>query len=159
MAQATSNPTESDLLKVKRIFRHVLSTKDYGLTYDWKNDFKLYCYLDASYNCYEDGKSHHGYSISLGKRNGSFCAKPAKISLVCISSTEADYVACCYAAQELAYVGKLLRQLGFHTGEPSIMMEDNMSSIEMTNGILVIRLINISIQSLITLVNKWNVVT
>ena len=134
VAQATSNPTESDLLKVKRIFRYVLSTRDYGLTYDCNNDFNLYCYVDASYNCYEDGKSHYGYTISLGKRNGSFCAKSAKIPLVCMSSTEAEYVACCYAAQELAYVGRLLRQLGFHTGEPSIMMEDNMSTIEMIKG-------------------------
>jgi hypothetical protein len=134
VAQATSNPTQSDLLKVKRIFRYVLNTRDFGLTYDNNNDFKLYCHVDASYNCYEDGKSHYGYTISLGKSNGSFCAKSAKIPLVCMSSTEAEYVACCYAAQELAYIGRLLRQLGFHTGEHSIMIEDNLSTIEMIKG-------------------------
>ena len=92
---------------------------------------KLYGYVDASYNCYEDGKSHYGYTISLGKMNVSFCAKSAQIPLVCMPSTDAEYVACRYASQELAYIGRILRKLGFHTGEPFIMMEDNMSTIEM----------------------------
>ena len=131
VAQATSNPTQSDLLKVKRIFRYILNTRDYGLTYDMNNDFNLYCYVDASY---KDGKSHYGYTISLGKGNGSFCAKSGKIPLVCMSSTEAEYVACCYAAQELTYIRRMLKQLGFHSGKPSIMMEDNMSTIEMIKG-------------------------
>ena len=94
VAQATSNPTESDLLKV--------SSKDYGFTYSSNNDFKLYCNVDAIYNCYEDRKSPYGYTISLGKQNGPYCAKSAKISLVCMSSTEAEYVTCCDEAQELA---------------------------------------------------------
>jgi len=73
VAQATSNPTQSDLLKVKRIFRYIMYTKEHGLNYNCDDDFNIYCYGDASYNCYDDGKSHYGYTISLGKGNGSFC--------------------------------------------------------------------------------------
>ena len=51
-----------------------------------------------------------------------------------MSSVEAENIACCYAAQELAYVGRRLRQPGLHTGEPSIMTKDNMSTIEMIKG-------------------------
>ena len=51
-----------------------------------------------------------------------------------MSKTDAEYVACCYTAQKLAYVGRLFRQLGFNTGEPSIMMEDNMPTIERIKG-------------------------
>ena len=49
--------------------------------------------------CYDDGKSHDGYTISLGKDNGSFCAK-----------------------------------LGFDSGKLTILMEDNISTIQMIEG-------------------------
>ena len=134
VAQASSNPTQSDLLKIKRILRYVLYTREYGLTYNNDNDFNIYCYVDASYNCYKDGKSHYGYTISLGKNNGSFCAKSSKIPLVCTSSAEAEYVACCYAAQEIIFLRRLISKLGFSNGKPSILMEDNLSTIEMIKG-------------------------
>ena len=134
VAQATSSPTQADLLKVKRIFRYVMHTREYGITYNNDKDFNLYCYVDASYNCYDDGKSHYGYTISLGKDNGSFCAKSSKIPLVCTSSAEAEYVACCYAAQEIMFLRRLIKKLGFDSGKPSILMEDNLSTIQMIEG-------------------------
>ena len=78
-----------------------MHTQEYGITYNSDQDFNLYCYVDGSYNLYDDGKSHNGYDISSGKVHGSFCTNSSKIPLVMTSSAEAEYVACCYAAQEI----------------------------------------------------------
>lgn len=43
------NPKEWHLLVVKRIYRYLVGTIDYGLWYPRTNDFNLVGYSDASY--------------------------------------------------------------------------------------------------------------
>ena len=112
-AQKCSKPTVSDLSRVKRIFKYIIATRDYGIRFNCDDDFTLVCHVDASFNCYDDGKGHYGYSISLGHCNGSFIAKSGKIKLVTLSSTETEYVAMSYAATEIVYLRRLLEDLGF----------------------------------------------
>jgi len=134
VAQACSNPTESDMIRVKRIIRHISETRDYGITYDISMDFFIYCYVDASYNCYIDGKGHYGYTICIGRNNGSICAKSSKMKIVALSSTEAEYVALCHAVSQLIFLRELMNQLGFGSNRPSIIYEDNLSCIKMVYG-------------------------
>ena len=47
---------------------------------------------------------------------------------------EAEYVACCYASQEIIFLRRLIRKLGFDSHKPSILMEDNLSTIQMIEG-------------------------
>ena len=134
VAQACSNPTESDLIRVKRIIRYISDTKDYGITYDVSMDFLIYCYVDASYNCYTDGKGHYGYTICIGRNNGSIYAKSSKMKVIALSSTEAEYVALCHAVSQIIFLRELMKQLGFAGNRPSIIYEDNLSCIKMVYG-------------------------
>lgn len=131
VAQACSDPRESDLRRVKRILRYINTTKHFGITYNRDEDFQLYCFVDASFNCYTDGKSHYGYAFSLGRGNGTFYAKSSKIRIVTLSSTESEYVALCNAVTEVVYLQKLLQDLGFPQRNPTVIFEDNISCIEM----------------------------
>lgn len=134
VAQACSNPSEADLIRVKRIIRHIIATKHKGITFTCDDDFNLYCHVDASYNCYADGKGHYGYTFSIGKYNGSFYAKSSKIRVVALSSTESEYIALCHAATEIVYLRKLLSDIGFTQPNPTIVYEDNISCIKMAHN-------------------------
>ena len=134
VSQSCSNPTEADMIRVKRIIRHISETKDYGITYDVSPDYYVYCHVDASFNCYIDGKGHYGYTISIGKNNGSIYAKSSKMKIIALSSTEAEYVALCFAAAEVIFLRELMKQLGFISDRPSIIYEDNLSCIKMIYG-------------------------
>ena len=134
VAQACSNPTESDLIRVKRIIRHISETRSYGITYDISDDFLIYVYVDASYNCYADGKGHYGYTICIGRYNGSIFAKSSKMKIIALSSTEAEYVALCHAVSQVIFLRELLKQLGFFGNRPSVIFEDNLSCIKMVYG-------------------------
>jgi hypothetical protein len=118
---------------VNKIFSYISNTMDYGLTFS-PGDIQLYCHVDASYNYYNDARGHMGYSFSLGKNDASFYAKSQKIKLVCLSSTEAEYVALCEATRDAVWLERLLSNIGFSNNKPVIMFEDNKSTIHMVHG-------------------------
>ena len=131
VAQACSNPTQADLKRVKRIIRHIASTKHFGLIFNTDDDFQLTGHVDASHNQYKDGKGHYGYTFSIGKYNASFTAKSSKMKLVTLSSTESEYVALCLAVKEAVYLRGFLNSIGFKQHGPTIIYEDNQSTIKM----------------------------
>ena len=131
VAQACSNPTQADMRRVKRIIRHIATTKDIGLIFNTDDDFQLNGNVDASHNQYKDGKGHYGFSFSIGRMNASFTAKSSKMKLVTLSSTESEYVALCLAVKEAVYLRRLLDSIGFKQHGPTIIFEDNQSTIKM----------------------------
>lgn len=131
VAQAGSNPTQADLQRVKRIIRHIATTKHFGLIFNTDDDFQLNGHVDASYNQYKDGKGHYGFTFSIGKNNASFTAKSSKMKLVTLSSTESEYVALCLAVKEAVYLRELLNSIGFKQHGPTVIFEDNQSTIKM----------------------------
>ena len=133
VAQRCASPTRGDLRKVIRIFRYLSATIDYGITFS-PGPVDLHCYVDAAHNVYEDGKGHYGYSFSLGQGDGTFFAKSKKFKLVTLSSTESEYVALCEAARETVWLRRLLDDIGFPQRDPTILMQDNLSTIEMVHG-------------------------
>jgi len=56
------------------------------------------------------------------------------MKLVTLSSTESEYVALCEAAREAMWLRRLLQDIGFKQKEPTIMWQDNKSTIDMVNG-------------------------
>jgi hypothetical protein len=95
-------------------------------------DKNIICQVDASYNCYNDGKSHYGYLFSLGFGNAPFCLKSSKIKLVTLSSTESEYVALAFAVREGLFYIRLLGELGFYNeNNPITFFEDNQGVVNM----------------------------
>lgn len=133
-AQACSDPTVGDMRRLKRIFRYLSGTRDYGIIFEGGKEIKLHAYVDASHNCYEDAKGHYGICFSLGKNDGVFYARSSKLKIVTLSSTESEYVAICEAATEVVFIRRLLSDIGFPQNKPTPIYEDNQSCIAMIHG-------------------------
>ena len=133
VAQSCSDPSEADMLRVKKIFRYILFTKNKKLYFNNDKNFNLECYVDASNNCYLDGKGHYGYGFCFGGCCFFLC-KSSKLRMVTMSSTEAEYCALAYACMELLYCIQLLKDLGFYNGKPVKIYEDNQPVINMLHN-------------------------
>ena len=132
-AQACSRPTRKDVRRMIRAFLYLRDTLDVGLSFHVGN-VELVCYVDASYNSYSDGRGHYGYTFALGPDDASFFARSKKASLTALSSTEAEYIALCEATRDAIWLRRLLRDIGFKQRQPTLMWQDNMSTIDMVNG-------------------------
>ena len=132
-AQACSRPTRKDVRRMIRAFLYLRDTLDVGLSFHVGN-VELVCYVDASYNSYSDGRGHYGYTFALGPDDASFFARSKKASLTALSSTEAEYIALCEATRDAIWLRRLLRDIGFKQRRPTLMWQDNMSTIDMVNG-------------------------
>ncbi len=135
-AQQCSNPTKRDMRRVKKIFQYLNATKEHGLTFGATSDLQLNCWVDASHAQYPDGKGHYGYAFSFGDDDGVFYARSQKLKIVTPGgSTETEYVAMYEAATEIVFLRNLLNEIGFEQKGPTIMYEDNKSTIDLANGL------------------------
>jgi len=133
VSQKCSMPTVGDMRMVTRILKYIEGTMDYGLRY-CPGKVELICHVDAAHNCYDDARGHYGYSFSLGRNDGSFFATSKKMKLITLSSTESEYVALCEATREAIWLRRLLSDIGFMQNQPTLMWQDNLSTIDMVNG-------------------------
>eukprot|EP00253_Pinus_taeda_P031300 PITA_31300 len=87
-----ANPKETHLQAVKRIFKYLQGTKNYGLWYPRDTDLTLHAYTEADWaESMDDRKSTSGGAFFMGSRLISwFCKKQSSIAL---STVEAEYVA------------------------------------------------------------------
>jgi hypothetical protein len=67
--------------------------------------------------------------------DASFYARSQKMKLTTLSSAESEYVALCEAATEVIFLRQLLEDIGFSQENPTIVYEDNMACISMSNGL------------------------
>ena len=132
-AQACKSPNKGDLRRVMRLLRYVLGTLELGVKLN-NGIMQLICHVDASFNLYDDGWSHYGYCFAMGEGDGSFYAKSQRMKLQPLSSTEAEYVALCEACRDIVYIRRIMVDIGYKCMEPTIVYEDNKSTIEMVMG-------------------------
>ena len=64
LSRSLENPTELEILRLKRVFRYLQGTKNYQLKYH-KTRGGLVGYGDSSYAEEQDRKSRTGYVITL----------------------------------------------------------------------------------------------
>eukprot|EP00253_Pinus_taeda_P021347 PITA_21347 len=91
------NPKETHLQAVKRVFKYLQGTQNYGLWYPRDTDLTLHAYTDADWaGSVDDRKSTSGGAFFMGPRLVSWFNK--KQSSIDLSTAEAEYVAaasCC----------------------------------------------------------------
>ena len=131
VSQASNNPTQRDLLRVKRIFRYILQTKDKHLIFTQSTTMDVLCYVDASHNSYKNGRAHYGFAFMFGEGNAVFCVKSTKLKIVTLSSTESEYMALAFALREGIFIVRLLKELGFYNNKPIKFFQDNQPVIDM----------------------------
>ena len=91
-------------------------------------NFEVEAYADASYGTHSDGKSHTGILICVGGAPVLF--KSGKQKLVSRSSTEAELIAADDIVPHLLPICKVIRDLGYSTGIPTLY-QDNLSAIHL----------------------------
>ena len=122
------NPDEDDQAKLARVMKYINHTSHLGLTLEPEQRINVTAHIDASYGVHENGRSHTGSCITLGK--GAVHAKSTKQKLVSKSSTEAELVALSDEASQVLWTRNFLEQQGYAM-QPARVFQDNMSTIAM----------------------------
>ena len=132
-ARFCSNPTKEHWMSVKRIFRYIKGTINYGLLYKKDGNCDLVGYADADWaGDVNDRKSTSGYVFQLNGAPISWSSK--KQTCVALSTAEAEYASLSSAAQETVWLRQLLSDVNCTSNEPTILLEDNQSAICMTKN-------------------------
>ncbi|XP_047264675.1 uncharacterized mitochondrial protein AtMg00810-like [Capsicum annuum] len=126
-------PRQLHLQVVKRIFRYLSGTTDWGLQLYKKSFLALTIYCDSDWDgCSATRRSTTGFCIFLGSNRISWSAK--KQPIVACSSTEADYRALSIATAEATWVQYILHDLGLFLTSPVSAKYDNIGAIHLVHN-------------------------
>ena len=134
LSQHMAQPSSDHWSGVKRVFRYIKGTLNFGLRFS-AGDATLHGYSDADWAGDPDTRlSTSGYVFRIGDSCVSWSSK--KQRTVARSSTEAEYVALSYAAQEAIWLRRLLSSLGIAgpLTQPTVLYEDNNGAIDLTKN-------------------------
>lgn len=119
-------PTTQDWNKLLRILKYLRGTRDLALSLCAEDEIKINAYIDASFACHPDGKSHTGEMVTLG--GGAVFSRSSKQKLVAKSSTEAELIGLSDGLPHVLWTKNFLQSQGYETG-PAIVHQDNKSTI------------------------------
>lgn len=132
-ARFCSSPTEFNYMCVKRIFRYLCGTVDYGILYSRKSKSNCIGFSDSDWaGDVKDRKSTSGYCFSLN--GGLISWRSSKQSCVALSTAEAEYIALAGAAQEAIWLSRLLTDLNCDIELPMTINEDNQAAISIAKN-------------------------
>ena len=131
-ARFQSNPKESHLSAVKRIFRYLNGTTDLGLWYPRGVSINLVGYTDADFaGCKIDRKSTSGTCQFLGNALISWSSR--KQHSVALSTAEAEYVAAGSCCAQVLWIRQQLKDFGIEANCVPIKC-DNTSAINISKN-------------------------
>jgi hypothetical protein len=131
LARNLSKPTKNNWIGVKRIFRYLKGTLNYGLVYK-KKSYSLIGYSDASHaDDDEDRKSSYGYVFLINGGAISWCAR--KLKCITLSSMESEYCALTDAVKEGKWLSIINKEL-YKDFDAIKINEDNQSAIKFSNN-------------------------
>ncbi|KAK6163969.1 hypothetical protein DH2020_000833 [Rehmannia glutinosa] len=106
-AHFQNNPKESHMSVVKRIFKYLKGTNQYGLFYPKNENFSLKVYSDSDYaGNIDDQKSTSGSCQFLGDCLVSWFSK--KQNCVSLSTAEAKYISAVFCCTQLLWMKQTL---------------------------------------------------
>ena len=128
-----ANPKESHLQAVKRIFKYLQGTQNFGLWYPRDTDLSLPTYIDVGWaGSVDDRKSTSGGAFYMGSRLVSWLSK--KQSSIALSTTEAEYVVAASCCTQLLWMMQTLQDIQITCTPPMSILCDNTSAINMSNN-------------------------
>lgn len=128
-ARFASNPGEQHWTAVKRIFRYLQGTLDYGIRFVYDGDDSIVGYTDSDWaQDIDDRKSTSGFVFRF--RGGTISAQSKKQKTVAMSSAEAEYMAACEAAKEALWWNSVCECIDFLPSQrPMKIYTDSKSAI------------------------------
>ena len=128
VSKFNSCPNEAHLTAVKRIFRYLKGTMNFGLKYEKSADAELIGFADADWaGDIDDRHSTTGNVFIMA--GGAISWLSRKQPVVSLSTTEAEYVSLCTATQEAVWLRKLLSDIKVVPTRPTTIREDNQGAI------------------------------
>jgi hypothetical protein len=133
VAQFQATPKESHVLAVKRIFRYLKGTKEFGLWYPKGKDLSLIAYIDADWaGCIDDQQSISGAAFYLGECLVSWIRK--KQSSVSLSTAKEEYIVATTCSTQVLWMKKTLADIQVEYDEPIPIYCDNTSTINISKN-------------------------
>ena len=133
VSRKLENPTNGDVVQVKRIFRYLRGTADVGIVYKPEQHRNtLLCYSDADH-AGDKSSSRSTTGVVCIYSGGAISWLSQRQSSVAISTTEAEIVAASEAAREVVWLKRLLNELVALDGVPEIQI-DNEAAIRLAQN-------------------------
>jgi len=127
LSQFLSAPTDEHYQGVKRIFRYLKGSLDYGLMIKSFKSPQFTAFTDADWATdLDDRKSMAGLCVYLGDTLVSWGSRKQRV--VSRSSTESEYRALADGVAEIKWLLSLLSELGLVAQQPSMIWCDNLSA-------------------------------
>jgi len=118
---------------VKRIFKYLQGTQNYGLWYPRDTDLTLHAYTDADWaGSVDDRKSTSGGAFFMGSRLVSWFSK--KQSSIALSTAEEEYVAAASCCTQLLSMMQTLQDFQITCTPPISILCDNTSAISISKN-------------------------
>ncbi len=132
LSQFLDNPGQAHWEAVKRIFRCLLGTKDWGLTFGGGKE-GLEGFMDADGASQEHRHAISGHAFLID--GGAVSWSSRKQELVTLSTAEAEYVAATHVAKEGIWLRNFIGEVFTPFTDPTILHCDNQSAVAIaTNG-------------------------
>ena len=122
-----SKPRKQDQYKLLRVLQYLKGTTDDKLVLGATNLKVMKTWVDASYACHDDMKSHTGGAVSLGR--GMVISKSSKQKLNSKSSTEAELIGASDFLPNSIWLKNFLEKQGYFINE-NIYYQDNESALK-----------------------------
>jgi hypothetical protein len=130
LSKYSSNPDNTHTSALKHLLRYIRGTLSHSLTYTGTTDQQppLIAYCDADYaNDRDDRLSVSGYAVMLCGGAISWAAR--RQTVIADSTVNAEYIAIAEATKDIMWWRPLLKQLGYDTSAPTVLLNDNQGSI------------------------------
>jgi hypothetical protein len=122
-ARYQASPKESHLVAVKRIFRYLVHSPNFGLWYPKGSSFSLCGYTDSDWaGDKDDRKSTSGACQFLGR--SLVCWSSKKHNCISLSTAEAEYVAAASACAQLLWMRQTLKEYGVNCDKVPLLCDN-----------------------------------
>ena len=134
VSRFVSKPESIHWNAVKRIFKYLKDTADYGIQYsNYSNQPNLVGFSDSDFaNDTETRRSTSGYVFMLN--GGPVTWSSQRQRVVALSTTEAEYLAASAATKEAVWLKHLLRDINQPVEDPITLKIDNQSAIRLVRN-------------------------
>lgn len=145
LTRVTQKPQPADMRALRRVGEYLSATKEMSLVfrpatsrdidpldlYTIFDTVELFAYADAAYMSSTDSKSHSGMIICLGKLRAALQAISQQQQRITTSSTESEHEVIFQLVKLLIWWRAYMEELGFKQRKPTIIFEDNQSTISL----------------------------
>ncbi|GAU50483.1 hypothetical protein TSUD_409690 [Trifolium subterraneum] len=136
VSRFVESPKQSHMVAVKRILRYVQGTMEFGVLFpnNISNSVnRLEGFSDSDWcGDHVDRRSTTGYIFKFLHAPISWCSK--KQPVIALSSCEAEYIACDFAACQGIWLESLLKDIQVELTEPIQLLVDNKSAINLAKN-------------------------